>query len=351
MEKTSVKVGPTYGIPASRRPIKAQVVFRAVVTLVAALALSSCSNSPVKTASQVPWLDLAPSQTTTTTTTTTTLAPAPNCLARQLRASTGRSGVGLSNEVAVIVLINVGSTCRLSGYPDLVGRTSVRPMGLISVHKNGTYFGNLIPVDLSTGQRGKFLLGTDVACNALNEPTQVLNVAHARADTYHSVTIVLPNGEGSLVVPRITLDVACGLDESELGVEAPTPSQYSAPPGSPQSLEASVTMPKSVRSGTTLRYIISLHNPDERTVAWTSCPNYTEDLLVTPQKAGARPVSHTYQLNCAQAKSVRPKHTVTFVMELPIKKTGSSSEAKFLWQLDTGNGPYAGRAELVTAGK
>ncbi len=322
-----------------------------MVTLIAALVLSSCFSSPSKTASLVPWLALAPSPTTTTTTTTTTLAPAPPCLARQLRASIGQGGAGLSNEVAVVVLTNIGATCRVSGYPDLVGRTVVRPLGPLAVHKSGTYFGNLIPANLLTGQRGKLLLGTDVACTALNEPSQALNLAHERSDTYHSVTIVLPNGAGSLTVPRITFDVACGLDESELGVEAPTPRQYSAPPGSPQSLEASVTMPKSIRSGTMLRYVVSLYNPDGKTVAWTSCPNYTEDLLVTPQEVGARPVTHTYGLNCAQAKSVRPKHTVTFVMELPIKKTDGSSEAKFLWQLDTGNGPYSGRAVLVTANR
>jgi hypothetical protein len=40
---------------------------------------------------------------------------------------------------------------------------------------------------------------------------------------------------------------------------------------------------------------------------------------------------------------------VTFVMELPIGKTGRTTGAKFSWQLDTGYGPYAGHGLNVLA--
>jgi hypothetical protein len=257
----------------------------------------------------------------------------------------------MSHELSVVVIINVGHTCQLSGYPDLVGRTATRPLGPLAVGKAGTYFGNLLSANLSTGQRGELMLATGAACTALNQPSQAQVLANARANTYHSVTIVLPNGAGSLTVPNITFDVACGLFESQLGVQAPPTSQYSAPPGSPQSLEASVTVPQGVRSGTTLRYVVSLQNPGRKTVTWPHCLNYTEGILTTPQVGGSQRFSRTYQLNCAQADSVHPGRTVTFVMELPIGKVPRSSEAKFWWQLDTGDGPYAGHVILVSAAR
>jgi hypothetical protein len=328
-----------------------RAVLGAVAMLVTALTLSSCIGSASKMASRVPWLALTPDSTTTTTSTTTTLASFPPCRASQLRTSTGQGEAGMSNEGFLIFITNVGGTCRLSGYPYLVGHTATRPQGQLGVSKSGTYFGNLIPANLSTGQRGEFLLGTASACNALNEPSRAKDIADARANTYHGVIIVLPNGAGSLTVPHITFDVACGLYESQLGVQAPSPDQYRAPPGSPQSLEASVTMPRSVQSGTRLQYIVALHNPDNRAVMWTDCPNYTELISTTPQVAQSKRFSRTYQLNCGQAIDVGPGRTVTLVMELPVGRVPTTSEAKFLWQLDTGYGPYAGRAVRVIAAR
>lgn len=320
------------------------------VGLAAALALSSCSSAPARTATLVPWLALAPVATTTTTT-STTLALAPPCTAEHLRATTGQGGAGLGNELSVIVLTNTGPTCRLGGYPDLYGSTPTRPAGMVPVRKTGTYFGNLMPADLGPRQHGELLLGTGEACPALNEPSQAQDQAHQRADTYHGLTIVLAHGRGSLRAPGVSVDVACGLTESRLGVQEPTPGELSSPPGSPQSLEANVTLPLSTNSATTLRYVVALHNPSHTTVTWTRCPNYTETILTTPEVGGSQRFSRTYHLNCQAAASVRPGHTETFAMRFPIGAARRSSQAKFSWQLDTGNGPYAGRVLLVFAAR
>ncbi|HUX04371.1 MAG TPA: hypothetical protein VMV53_05625 [Acidimicrobiales bacterium] len=317
--------------------------------LAAALALSSCSSAPATTATLVPWLALAPVATTTTTTTATPLAPAAPCTADHLRATTGQGGAGLGHELSVIVITNTGPTCRLGGYPDLYGTTPTRTPGMMQVTKSGTYFGNLIPADLAPRQRGELLLGTGEACPALNEPSQAQDLANQRADTYHGVTIVLAHGAGSLRVPGVTVDVACGLDESRLGVQGPQPGEITNPPGSPQTLQANVTLPLSTDSATTLRYVVALHNPSRTTVTWSHCPNYTETILTTPEVGGSQRFSRTYQLNCRAAKSVRPGRTETFVMQFPIGAARKSSQAKFAWQLDTGNGPYAGHALLVFA--
>jgi len=328
--------------------IRSRAAFVVIGGIIAALSLSSCSNKPAQTGTRVPWVALTAVSTTTTTTTTTTLASAPPCLATQLRASAGRGGAGLGHELSLVVVRNIGDTCRLSGYPDLFGHTATRTPGPLKVEKTGTYFGNLVSTNLSSGRRGELLLGTAEDCPALNEPSQAQDLAHEHADTYVGLNVILPNGAGSLNVANISVDVACGLDESRLGVQPPTTAEIDAPPGSPQSLEASVTVPRSVKSGTALRYVVALHNPGRKVVTWNYCPNYRESILTTPSIGRSRMFTHTYQLNCSQAKSVSPGRTVTFVMELPIGTIRRSSEAKFSWQLETGVGPYAGRAVLVS---
>lgn len=320
------------------------------VVLVAGLVLSSCTSSSAKTATRVPWVDLAPVATTTTTSTTTTLAPAPPCVARQLRASAGVGGAGLGNVVSTVIFTNVGSTCRLSGYPDLYGATATRARGPIAVRKSGTYFGNLVDADLATGQHGLLLLATSDGCAALNQPSQVQIRARQRSDTYHRVTIVLPQGRGSLEA-NVTIDVACGLDESQLGARPPTFEQLDSPPGTPQSLQATLHVTASTNSPTTLHYIVALYNPTRTTMVWHTCPNYTESVATTPLTFPSQTFSRTYQLNCRAALDVRPGRTETFVMNLPIGRVRQSSHAKFSWQLDTGYGPYAGHGLLVFASR
>ncbi|MDE3065511.1 MAG: hypothetical protein KGJ36_07565 [Acidobacteriota bacterium] len=216
------------------------------------------------------------------------------------------------------------------------------------MRKDGTYFGNLVPADLARGQHGELLIGTADSCNALNEPSQSRIAARARADTYHLVSIILPGG-GSLNDVKVTFDTACGVEESQLGVQPPNPSDVSNPPGSPQSLEATITVPSRIRSGTTLRYVVSLYNPETRSVTWRSCPNYTESILVLPLGGGVRRFTRTYELDCARAATVLPGHAVTFDMSLWIGRTARSANAKFSWQLDTGGGPFAGRGLYVGA--
>jgi hypothetical protein len=221
---------------------------------------------------------------------------------------------------------------------------------MLAVRKAGTFFGNLVATDLARGQRGELLLGTGDGCAALNEPTQAQDRAHQRADTYHRVRIILPDGRGSLNLVKVTFDVACGLDESQLGVQPPTPGETIAPPGSPASLEVTLSLPGSVQSGTTLKYSISMHNPTTTTVTWKTCPNYVEEILTTPQVGGSVAMKRTYHLNCAAAADVPPGKSERFLMEFPIGRVARSSRAKFFWQLEPGIGPSTAGGILVFAG-
>ena len=316
-----------------------------VVIGVAAVTLSSCGAA--SSGGVVPWAALPASPTTTTVPSTTTLPAAPACRASQFRARVGRGGVGLGNDLTTIVLTNTGPRCRLSGYPDLERPSATQGWRPLQVRKTGTYFGDLNAANVATGRSGLLLLGTSVGCNALNSPSEAQILANERAFTYHALRVVFANRRGVVGVNRLNLDVACGLEESHLGVRPPTSDVSVAPPGSVGSLLATVTLPRSLRAGTTIRYVVSLRNPTGKTVRFTPCPNFTESIFLAPGVKGTRPEAHTYALNCAQATPVPPHGTERFAMALTIPYLARSSLAKFGWSLDTDVGPFAGRAITV----
>lgn len=312
-----------------------------MVTLTSVV-LSSCGTA-TGSGGVVPWAALTPSPTTTTTSSTTTLPSAPTCRASQLRARLGRGVAGLGHEETVIVLTNTGPTCRLSGYPDLEGETTTRRWQPLRVHKVGTDFGDLNAANIGPGRSGLLLLGTSGACNALNTSSQSQVAATERAFTYRAIRILLPRHQGVVDVNGVSLDVVCGLDESHLGLRPPEPTTVAPRPGSVASLIASISLPTALRSSTTLSYVVALHNPTSTAVAFTPCPNFTEEIFVAPGAKGARPEVRTFALNCADATPVAPHATERFAMELTIPRSPHASIAKFAWSLDTGRGPYVGR--------
>ena len=325
--------------------MRADRLVHVVVIGVAAVALSSCgTTSP---GGVVPWAALSASPTTTTVPSTTTLPDAPACRASQFRARVGRGGVGLGNDLTTIVLTNTGPLCRLSGYPNLEGLSATQGWRPLQVRKTGTYFGDLNAANVATGRSGLLLLGTSVSCNALNSPSEAQILANERAFTYHAIRVVFANRRGTVGVNHLDLDVACGLEESHLGVWPPTSGVTVAPPGSVGVLLATVTLPRSLRAGTTMHYVVTLRNPTKTAVHFTPCPNFTEFIFLAPDVNGTRPEAHTYALNCAQATPVSPHDTERFAMELTIPYSARSSLAKFGWSLDTDVGPFAGRAITV----
>jgi hypothetical protein len=314
-----------------------------LIVVACAVVLDACGTAPLALTATVPWRPIPPSPTTTTTTTTTTLAPAPRCNASQLRAGRAFGGAATGNLATVVVLKNTGTRCRLGGYPTLVGISATRGrVRLITRH--GTFFGNLIPADLANGQSGKLILGTEDACNALNQENQAVIKKNAAENTYSKVVIIFPNGEGSLIASPYPFDVACGLDETELGVVPPLPASQVPTPGSPGSLSATVNLPRTAKSGRVLSYTVSLYNSTHTDVDLHHCPNYTEALY---PPAPGRPTIRTYTLNCTRSRPISPGETRVFAMELPINKLTTSTTAKFGWQLDTGLGPYGGGALLI----
>jgi hypothetical protein len=255
----------------------------------------------------------------------------------------------MSHEETTVILTNTGPTCRLSGYPDLAGWSSSRGWVTLAVLKSGTYFGNLIPADVAHGGHGRLILGTGTACPVLNQPSHAAVDAAERANTYTGIAIILPHGRGTVTDRRATFDVACGLSESQLKVRPPPPAIFRPPPGSAASLTASVALPAIIRSGRLLKYSISLHNPTNTVVRWRTCPGHTELIFLLPSNEASKKIQRTYGLNCAGARPVEPGRTEVFAMQLFVPKVTSTTMAKFAWSLNTGNGPFVGRALTVLA--
>jgi len=312
-------------------------VVAAVDLMVAGVVLAACTSSSTPphrtTTGAVAWISTPAPPTTSTTTTTTTLVPAPPCSASVLRPRVGAGGVGLGNYVVPIYLTNVGKvTCRLSGYPTLTAITTAGARILLKPG-HGTYFGDMNAVDLRPGARGEFLLaGTDMC---------------STHPVYREVVVELPSGKGSFLTKSFPpCGPIHGFDESRLGVTPPVPGVFVPVPGTLASLQVRVELPPRVEGGHVLHYSVVLSNPGPRAVTFSPCPGYTEFLTLVN---GSRVQAHTwsYELNCQAIGRLQADKTARFAMEMAVPRESQVWVAKFSWELDTGNGPFAGTAVRV----
>jgi hypothetical protein len=127
------------------------------------------------------------------------------------------TGAGTGNFVYTIALINVShTTCALSGYPKIQGMKGNRTYTL-HISKHGTFAGNLPSTVLSPRMSGELLLSTADNCNALNTGGIAKIDKAAAINTYMSLTIELPNSDGDVHLSGFKVDIACGLEVSQLG--------------------------------------------------------------------------------------------------------------------------------------
>jgi hypothetical protein len=151
----------------------------------------------------------------TSTTATAAKSALPLCSGSWLWASYGGSNGAGGTIIYTIALTNVSKhTCRLEGYPRIVGYENGVTRSLRVSH--GSYAGNLRPTVLSFRESGRLLLSTADGCNALNTGGQSKIRKVAAANTYNDLGLYLPGG-GSVMVSGIKIDVACGLGISQFG--------------------------------------------------------------------------------------------------------------------------------------
>lgn len=257
---------------------------------------------------------------------------------------------------AAVLFTNVSSaSCRVEGYPDLVGIRSDGSEVPLATQQAG----DLLPTDLDSGQAAWLQLGTGQACPALNQPDQQAVAANAAANTYSGIVIELPDGSGSITVTGLSLDTACGsIVESQIGVQLPsipfaltTPPNFepsvdtlptwSGIPGSLGNLVVQLRHSRPVRTGSVFHYEVILSNPDAAAVSFRKCPTYTEALGVITKKIML--TTRTYVLNCRPARSVPAHGSVTLAMEINVAPgfaKGPVTVATFGWRLNVEGGPY-----------
>lgn len=115
-----------------------------------------------------------------------------------------------------VAFINDGrTTCRLAGYPKIQGYRNGREYALVVGHIKGTLFG-LSPTTVAPRMSGEMVLTTGALCNALNIGSQS-KIKKVIAENSYTVSVTFPNSNDKVYVYGLTLDVACGLNITQLG--------------------------------------------------------------------------------------------------------------------------------------
>jgi hypothetical protein len=108
------------------------------------------------------------------------------------------------------------------------------------------------------------------------------------------------------------------------------------PPGKTLRVGLSLTNMSRIRSGSTLRYVVTISNPHATPVYLRRCPSYTEGLAAERNTS----VQRSSLLNCESIHVIGPHRQVRYAMELAIRPA-SVTLAKVYWHLNTPNEPAA----------
>ena len=259
-------------------------------------------------------------------------ASAAPCRTRQLRVTSSQVGAAAGSGVQRFAFTNVSSaTCMLGGFPTVTGElASGRRRALrIARPAGGTFTGKVVPADIPPGKQGRLDLTFSDAC-----PT-------GRRVFARNVAFVLPGG-GSVETGYRIWRTCHGMAMSQLGRHAPEPVPPHRKPGTPDTLRVglSLTSMTRIRSGSTLRYVVTLSNSRGTPVSLRRCPSYTEGLAATPVKGRNASVERSFLLNCESIRVIGPHRQVRYAMELAIRPA-LPSLAKVYWHLNTPNEPAA----------
>ena len=123
------------------------------------------------------------------------------------------------------------------------------------------------------------------------------------------------------------------------------PPTKGATAGSAGKLSAHAHVPDGFRAGNVLRYTVTLSNPTKTTVRLDPCPGYSESLY-----ASGLVVRRSFALNCRSVHAIPTHGQVEYAMQLSVPRRAKPGNAKFLWELDTPTGPFAGEVVQVTTG-
>ena len=228
------------------------------------------------------------------------------------------------------------SQCFLSGYPDVTvlggsGNVMIKASGTA---QRGTFFdtpGWDEPILLATGTPS---LNSIVQTRQVVAGQAALNVewVDCRLPQASRIQFDLTDGGGRLLADfpaKASWSAAC-----DGGTIAPFllrghfwPTGIEWPPGPIIiSTRVSITVPASVKHGSTFIYFVAITNASQMDYSLTQCPDYVE-ILGTKQAVGQ------YQLNCAPVRHIAPGASVTFEMRLKVPDTMPAGPVQLEWAL------------------
>lgn len=278
--------------------------------LVVGLAVTGSAAAPI------PWVDVSGTPLT---------AAAPvhaqrACTAADLQIAAGRNGAFQGWVAQELLLTNSGAgACALAGPPS--GAALLDAGGQRAFTATGSAAHRL---DLAPGQTARMVVGTPGACTGAGHPVVA-----------SGLQLALPTGE-TAAVSGVWVNVECGSPRTILFSADAAPAAATVPASG---LRATLKAPSSAVRGATLTYVVVLSNPTASSIAFGSCPSYTE-WLAGP---GSAAVKRTLRLNCGAAPSLAPGQSVAFEMRLEVPST-MTGLTKLSWNLEVPGGAAVGTA-------
>ncbi len=115
-----------------------------------------------------------------------------------------------------VAFINDGhTTCRLAGFPKILGYRDGREYTLTTGHIRSQVF-DISPTVVAPRMSGLMVLTTSALCNSLNSGDRS-SIQRVIARSTYGVRVEFPHSSVPVEVHGLNLDVACGLNVTALG--------------------------------------------------------------------------------------------------------------------------------------
>jgi hypothetical protein len=127
----------------------------------------------------------------------------------------GVNGAG-GTSIFDLAFINEGhAACRLTGYPTIQGYRNSREYPLVAGHVKDSPF-DISPTIVAPRMSGEMVLTTSALCDALNSGNRTAIKEVIAKDTY-TVSVKFPHSNDPIYIYGLSVDVACGLDITQVG--------------------------------------------------------------------------------------------------------------------------------------